>query len=149
MKMNKLLLCLLGALALGGCTSMSVNHIDSAKLKTETICIEDNPKVTIPDFNRYLEHGFARHQIQTRTYGLGIVPDTCPYTLKYTALRSWDFTTYLSFVRLELFTPSQEKAADVEWTQGGAALNKWRSSESKVYDLIDQLLNMRKEPKTN
>ncbi|MNI96349.1 hypothetical protein D3C73_1547730 [compost metagenome] len=46
---------------------------------------------------------------------------------------------YLSQVKLELFE-KEDSIAVVNWQQGSGALNKWRSSQGKVYYLVDELL---------
>ena len=144
---NLLILCLLGfSLVLSGCGSMNIKSLPLTALNQEKIiCIEDNPKVIVPAFDEYLKEAFNKHNIKTRFFEKGKVPETCEYRLNYLALRSWDMGTYLSKVKLELFNNKEEQVGLVDWRQNDFALNKWRSTESKVNDLVDQLLD--KAPK--
>ena len=138
---------LLTVLGLVGCGSMAVKPTSVSNLQqANQVCIEDNPKVTVPAFDEYLKEGFARHQIKTKIYDKGSVPDACELTLHYVAFRSWDMGTYLSVVKLELLDKNDDVVGLVDWRQNDFALNKWRSDKGKVYDLVDQLLN--KAPKS-
>lgn len=139
-------LFLIGVLGLAGCSSISVKPVSVSAIKqAPELCVEENPKVTVPEFNTYLTEAFLNHKIGTRFYKSGEVPSTCIYKLNYVAYRSWDIAMYLSQVKLEMF--EQDKLiAEVNWKQGSGALNKWRSTKGKVDDLVGELLG---EAKTN
>ncbi|MDN5511167.1 Sbal_3080 family lipoprotein [Acinetobacter sp.] len=144
--MKKLLLIGLVGVSLVGCGSMSVKPLSLSNLNQgQLICIEDNPKVTVPAFEEYLKEAFGRHNIKTRLFANGTVPDTCEYKLNYVALRSWDMGIYLSKVKLELLNSKDEQVALVDWRQNDFALNKWRNDQGKVYDLVDQLIEKKKK----
>ena len=86
-----------------------------------------------------LEEDFARHGISTQ-----VISDsrTCEYVLTYTALRSWDLTVYLSHAELHLFRNGRQ-IASAEYHlngKGGLALTKFKSTESKMDGVMDQLL---------
>ena len=46
---------------------------------------------------------------------------------------------YLSQIKLDLFE-GDKQIAELNWKQGSGAINKWRSTEGKVFDAVDQLL---------
>lgn len=139
-------LFLIGVLGLAGCSSISVKPVSLSAIKqAPELCIEDNPKVTVPEFNTYLTEAFLSHKVNTRIYDKGTISPECKYKLNYVAYRSWDIAMYLSQVKLEMF--EQDKLiAEVNWKQGSGALNKWRSTKGKVDDLVGELLG---EAKTN
>jgi len=138
--MKKILIAVLAGVGLVGCSSINVKTVPANTIKqASALCIEDNPKVTVPEFNTYLKEAFLRHEINTRLYDKGTVPADCKYKLNYVAYRSWDLAMYLSKVKLELLE-KEDSIAIVNWQQGSGALNKWRSSQGKVYDLVDELL---------
>ena len=138
--MKKLLLAGVLGLGLVGCSSVSVKTIPVGTIKqAPQLCIEENPKVTVPEFNTYLKDAFSRHEINTRLYDNGAVSDECRYKLSYVAYRSWDIAIYLSQIKLDLFE-GDKQIAELNWKQGSGAINKWRSTEGKVFDAVDQLL---------
>lgn len=127
-----------------GCTTITVNHADQAAVQSiKHICIESNPKVIVPSFESILQSSFVRHGITSQIYEQGRKPESCSYTLKYSATRSWDFVTYMTDADLNL--QSSDKTISVAKFhlkgKGGFDLSKWRSTESKINDLVDQLLN--------
>ncbi|QQV08827.1 Sbal_3080 family lipoprotein [Acinetobacter johnsonii] len=138
--MKKLLIAGVLGLGLVGCSSVSVKTIPVGTIKqAPQLCIEDNPKVTVPEFNTYLKDAFSRHEINTRLYDKGAVSAECRYKLNYVAYRSWDIAMYLSQIKLDLFE-GDKQIAELNWKQGSGAINKWRSTEGKVFDAVDQLL---------
>lgn len=138
--MKKVFIAGLAGLGLVGCSSINVKTVPVGTIKqAPELCIEDNPKVTVPEFNTYLKEAFLRHDINTRLYEKGTVSAECKYKLNYVAYRSWDIAMYLSQAKLELFEKNNSIAV-VNWKQGSGALNKWRSSQGKVYYLVDELL---------
>lgn len=130
------------ALLLAGCTAVRVQPVDpSANLKH--VCIEDNPKVTVPNFLQVVRDGFTRHGISTEVYS-GEAPAACTAILRYTALRSWDVTTYLSHAELSLETRTGDRIASAEYhlnAKGGFSLMKWQSVKTKMDPVIDELLS--------
>lgn len=144
--MKKILLVGILGFGLIGCSSIAVKPTSVSTLQKSPVCIEDNPKVIVPNFNDYLEDAFQRHQIKTRIYDKNQLPESCEYKLNYVAYRSWDLAMYLSQIKLDLFK-GEEQIAEVDWKQGSGAINKWRNSESKVFDAVDELLGEAKKNK--
>jgi len=126
--------------ALSGCTAVSVRPVEPAA-QLKHVCIENNPKVTVPGFLDVIKEGFERHGISTETYSAA-TPENCEYTLNYTARRSWDFVPYLSVAELDLRKNGTEIAsADYHLRmKGGLSLMKWKGTKSKMDPVIDELL---------
>jgi len=123
-----------------GCTAIDVKQVDSSH-NIDHVCIEDNPKVIVGDFASTVEDVFHGHGITTEVYS-GEMPGNCVFKLTYTALRSWDFSPYLSHAELRLFK-GRERIGYAEYHlkgKGGFALNKWASVESKMTPVVNQLL---------
>lgn len=108
----------------------------------QSVCIVENPKVTVPDFVAILRDGLSRHDIATSVVS-NERASACQVTLTYTALRSWDFATYLSHAELRLWSGGQQiGSADYHLrNKGGFALNKWASTRSKMDPVIDRLVS--------
>ena len=69
-------------------------------------------------------------------------PRNCEYVLSYTARRSWDITTYMSTASLSL-TRNGRSVASANYRlrgKGGMSLTKFKSTESKLDDIMDELL---------
>lgn len=126
--------------AFSGCTTITVRPIDSG-VTLKHVCIKENPQVTIPGFITVLEDGFDRHGISTQIFS-GPPPAECEYILTYTALRSWDFKTYLTEAELRLEKDGKRVGAAQYHLKGkgGLSLVKWSSVKSKMNPVIDELL---------
>ncbi|WGL16971.1 Sbal_3080 family lipoprotein [Microbulbifer bruguierae] len=123
-----------------GCTAIDVKQVDSSH-QIDHVCFENNPKVIVADFVSTVEDVFHDHHITTEVYS-GRKPEHCNFKLTYTALRSWDFSPYLSHAELRLFK-GRERIGYAEYHLnggGGFALNKWASVESKMTPVVNQLL---------
>jgi len=127
-------------LALVGCTSIQVQPIDRS-VNLKHVCIQDNPKVVVADFVTVLRDGFDRHGISTEVFS-GSTPERCEYILTYTALQSWDVSTYLSYAELRMESKGR-KIASAEYRlrgKGGLSLMKWQGTKAKMDPVIDELL---------
>lgn len=125
---------------ISGCTSISVNQINKSH-NIQHVCLEENKKVIVNGFVQVIEDGFQNHQITTEVYS-GPRPRHCIYKLTYTALRSWDFTPYLSHAELHLYK-NNSKIGYAEYHlngKGGFSLMKWASVKSKMTPVINELL---------
>lgn len=123
------------------CTSIQVQPLDPS-LSVSKVCIEKNSKVLVSDFLDVLKTGFNRHNIDTQVFAEK-APDACQAILTYTALRSWEFTPYLSVAELWLHDQSGELIAHAKYHlkgKGGLSLTKWAGTESKMIPVIDKLL---------
>ena len=127
-------------LALSACTSISVQPVDPA-LNVQHVCIQENTAVIIDDFVEYLQDDFARYGITTEVIG-NQRPRHCEYVLSYTARRSWDMTPYMSTADLTL-TRNGHRIGSANYYlkgKGGFSLSKYASTESKLDNVVDQLL---------
>ena len=134
------ILCVTAAFAITACTSMSVQPVDP-DLQVRHVCIQENPAVIIDGFVEYLQDDFERHGITTEVIGTQR-PRHCEYVLSYTARRSWDIAAYMSTASVSL-TRNGRSVASVNWRlkgKGGMSLTKFKGTESKLDDIIDQLL---------
>lgn len=123
-----------------GCTSIQVQPLERSANLTH-ICIKENPKVIVSDFLTVLRDGFDRHGISSVVFN-GEIPAGCEYVCTYTALQSWDFSTYLSHAELRLESKGR-KVAYAEYHlngKGGLSLMKWQGTKTKMDPVIDELL---------
>ncbi|PTU31594.1 Sbal_3080 family lipoprotein [Stenotrophobium rhamnosiphilum] len=123
-----------------GCTSVTVRPVDQS-LGIKHICIKENPKVQVNDFIEVIRDGFDRHGISSQVFD-SAQPQNCEYLLTYTALRSWDFSPYLSHAELRL-EKDYKQVAYAEYHlkgKGGLSLTKWAGTKSKMDPVIDELL---------
>lgn len=125
---------------LSACTSINVQPVDPA-LNVRHVCIQENPAVIIDDFVEYLQDDFARYGITSEVIG-NQRPRHCEFVLSYTARRSWDMTPYMSTADLTL-TRNGYRVGNANYYlkgKGGFALTKYASTESKLDNVVDQLL---------
>jgi len=126
--------------ALTGCTAVTVKPI-SADNRVEHICIQQNPRVTVKDFVPVMQEGFNKHGISSQLV-TGSLPAGCEFSATYTALRSWDFATYLSEAQIDIQRDGREIASANYHlrAKGGLTLTKFADTRSKILPVIDELL---------
>lgn len=143
-KFTKFCVLIVASSVFAGCTLIQVNNATGFNPDSiSQVCIIDNPKVIIKDFNQIVERSFARYDIQAKTYKDSDNLSLCQTNLNYTALRSWDFAPYMVSAQFNLLQNGRQvsEASFKLKGNGGMALNKWRSTETKINELVDQLLN--------
>ncbi|WP_089604987.1 Sbal_3080 family lipoprotein [Acinetobacter piscicola] len=132
------------ALTLNACTSIQVKNNDGFQPQSvKQICVIHNSKVTIDGFEQSIIRSFRRYNINARIYPENSKPVMCETTMNYTALRSWDFVTYLTYAKFTLMKQGRI-VSEAEFRlkgKGGLALNKWRSTDTKVDELVEQLVD--------
>lgn len=146
--MKKLLIAGMVTFGLAGCTSIQINNATGFNPNSiKQVCVIHNPKVVIKDFDKLIEKSFARYDIQATTYKETDNLNFCQTMLNYTALRSWDMAPYMVSAQFNLIQNGRQvsEASFRLKGNGGLALNKWRSTETKINELVDQLLE--KTPK--
>jgi hypothetical protein len=123
-----------------GCTSIQVQPINSS-LSPNKICIEENPKVVVGDFLDVVKNRIEYHGINTEIYEKEI-PEDCEYTMIYTALKTWDMSTYMHHAELRL-EKNGNKVGYAEYHlkgKGGLSFNKWKGTKAKMDPVVDELL---------
>lgn len=142
--MKKILAVGLVGIGMVGCTSIQINNATGFNPESiRQVCIVDNPKVVIKDFNQIVERSFNRYNINAKTYKDTDNLSFCQTTLNYTATRSWDMAPYMVAAQFNLLQNGRQvsEASFKLRGNGGLAPNKWRSTETKINELVDQLLN--------
>lgn len=131
-------------LALTGCTNVNVEPV-APQYKISQLCTEENPKVVVGDFVDGLQTLLRKHNIESRLYAAPI-PSSCEYRLTYTAIRSWDFSPYLSDASVRLFKGDQQIGfGQYHLTgEGGFDPSKVAPVEEKMGPVINQLLGQNK-----
>lgn len=126
-------------IVLSGCTSVEVKRADPAT-GMRHVCIEENPRVTVPDFLTVLRDGIDRNGLSSEVYREQR-PAHCEFVLTYTALRSWDLGTYLSHAELRIERDGRQLASAQYHLRGkgGFSLTKWQGVETKMNPVIDEL----------
>lgn len=145
--MKKILAIGILGISITGCTSIQVKNSEGFQPQAvKQICVINNPKVIIAGFNDSIVRSFARYNINARIYPETSKPTLCETTMDYTALRTWDVVTYMSYAKFTLMKEGRI-VSEAEFRlkgNGGLALNKWRSTDTKIDELVDQLI----DPKT-
>ncbi|WP_338523941.1 Sbal_3080 family lipoprotein [Pseudomonas batumici] len=131
-------------LALTGCTTVKVEPIDR-KYHISTLCIEENPAVVAGDFVDGLQTLLRQHNIKSQLY-VRPVPSNCEYRMSYTAIRSWDFSAFLSDAQVWLYKGDQQIGfAQYHLVgEGGFDPSKVGTVEEKMAPVINQLLGQTK-----
>jgi hypothetical protein len=125
---------------LAGCTSMDVRPI-AASANVDKVCIRFNEEVNVEDFLSVMQEDFFDHGITSVVFQ-DQKPSGCPFTLKYTVDRSWDFVPYMVDAML---TVSRDQTfigmAHYHMAgSGGLSFVKWAGTHSKIDPVIDELL---------
>jgi hypothetical protein len=123
---------------LSACTSIKVDPV-SSEYNVSHVCIERNPKVLVREFLPVVEGRMQYHGITTQVVDGPL--SSCEYRLTYTALRSWDFTPYLSHAELRLYKGYRQISYGEFHLngKGGLALTKFDSVETKMTPVVDQM----------
>ncbi|WP_336165531.1 Sbal_3080 family lipoprotein [Acinetobacter ursingii] len=138
--MKKIILGLC-SVGLASCTSVQVKPVASNEINAiDQICIVSNPAVTIDNFVSVIEKRIQYNGIRTIILNAEDARK-CKYQLTYSARRSWDGVTYLSWAELKLYKNSYP-IGDAEYRlkgKGGLSLTKWQSVETKMNPVVDEL----------
>jgi hypothetical protein len=104
------------------------------------VCIQQNPKVQVDDFVPVLRDGLSRHGVSSEVFA-GQAPEHCEFIVTYTALRSWDFSPYLSHAEIRV----ERSGLQIGYGEfhlrgkGGYSMYKWQDTKTKMDPVIDQL----------
>lgn len=135
---NRCFIVVAAAAILFGCTiTQNVKPVKSGNIGL--ICIENNQKVLMDGFLPELEDLVRLRGHETMHY-TGSTPAGCSHTLKYTANWHWDMAMYLSYAKLDVYQGSKSVGnAIYDARSGGANMNKFGSTRSKIAPLVAQL----------
>ena len=131
-----------------GCESMDVKPLPYDG-NIGVVKIIDNPKVLVGDFVGVMETCFSEHGIRTRQVDEFYTPRANEYWLKYTALQSFDFVTYLSVADVWIYRNGELMAKghwQLDWN-GGITLSKFDGTETKMRPFFAELLKNYKKGK--
>jgi len=135
---NKVLVPLLSAAVLSGCAIRQ--QVQPAPADLREICIVENSGVRA---------GFVdslRRTLTERGYRVRMLPstarlDTCPVTATYSARWNWDLALYMSYAEIRIYRDLQQVGSAVyDATRGSGNLNKFIDAETKIRELVQQLL---------
>ena len=125
---------------LSGCTSVSI-IAPREYHDIQHVYIRENQKVIVGEFIGVLRDGFSRHGISSEVVDpYEKVEDG--YVVTYTALQTWDVSTYLSHAEIRI-EKNNRIIASAEYHlkgKGGLSLTKWASVKSKIDPVIDELI---------
>jgi hypothetical protein len=81
------------------------------------------------------------HDIATQVYS-GDKPEVCEYSLRYIAYQKWDFSMVLTSAQLSIYKDDKKIGSAEYKLHAGGLLNptKYKSNESKIEPLVDQLV---------
>ena len=122
------------------CTSVEVQHVQSASKPVSLVYIERNPDASDDALLGIIEVGLQRRGIETKIVSNEPVPESA-FVLTYSASNGWDLTTYLKHAELRLKEGNRLVASAVYHHRGGYGLNKYASTESKITPVVSQLLS--------
>lgn len=133
---------------LTGCESMDVKPLPYDE-NIGVVKILDNPKVIVGDFVDVMEDCFSARGIKTWEVDEFYTPRTGEYWLKYTALQSFDFVTYLSVADVWIYKNGELMAHghwQLDW-KGGLTFSKFDSTKEKMEPFFGELLKNYKKNK--
>jgi hypothetical protein len=128
---------LLLALALSGCSI--TKSIDPIKAEVSQVCVLDNPKVLMDEFQPELQRQIEEKGFPTKAYR-GARPADCSHHLEYTANWQWDMAMYLTYAEMRVYDRKGLAGQAVyNARNGGGRLDKFGRTAEKIRPLIDEL----------
>lgn len=129
-------------LLIGGCATTQITPMQfSKKGGVQRICIKHNPKVIVQNFEEIITSRLEHHDILVQVYD-GEKPEQCEYSLRYVAYQKWDISMVLTRAEISIYRDERKIGSAEYKLHAGGLLNptKYKSNESKIEPLIDQLL---------
>ena len=128
---------LLLALALSGCSI--TKSIDPIKAEITQVCVLDNPKVFMDEFQPELQRQIEEKGFPTKVYS-GARPADCSHHLEYTANWQWDMAMYLTYAEFRVYDRMGLAGQAVyNARNGGGRLDKFGRTAEKIRPLLDEL----------
>lgn len=125
-------------LALTGCSiTQTVDPIKATNVSQ--VCVLDNPKVLMDDFQGELQRQIQAKGLATKQYS-NARPADCSHYLEYTANWGWDMAMYLTYAEMRVYDHEGLAGQAVyDARRGGGRLDKFGRTAEKIHPLIDQL----------
>lgn len=129
--------CLALLLALTGCSITQT--IDPVKTPVSQVCVLDNPKVLMDEFQPEMQRQIEAKGFPTKVYS-GARPADCSHHLEYTANWQWDMAMYLTYAELSVYDRTGLAGQAIyDARRGSGRLDKFGKTAEKLKPLIDQL----------
>ena len=125
-----------------GCNTYDVRALKYDPAMKEVVVV-NNPEVRVSDFEDVLADAFGQRGVAVRREESGYKAAAGEYVVSYTALQSWDFTTYLSDAKVWVNKGNlQQGCGHYHHVGENMSLSfwKWQSTETKMMPLYDALL---------
>lgn len=116
------------------------------RFEFDSICIEYNREVAIPDFVLVVQNRLNQLKIANKLYAPSAISSSCGMVLRYTATRSWsshftssDKQSYLSEAELNLQQGGQV-ISQARYQVSRLGYEKWSSTAAKLSSVVDTLV---------
>ncbi len=138
--MKKILICLGIVACLSACGGPNIKITPVPEQENiESICIVHNPNVAIDEFESDMASNLMALDIKSRRVLSS--NQQCPYTLDYSARKSWDFTTYIGSMDF-MVSKDNELIGLASYKQSNNFhLNKWGQAEEAMREIFRELFN--------
>lgn len=139
--MKKILTCfgIIACLSACGGPNIKVAPVPEQENIT-SICIIHNPKVAINGFENDIASNLATLNI--KSYRISSLSNQqCPYTLDYSARKSWDWTPYIGSMDF-MVSKDNELIGSASYKQSNNFnLSKWGQAEDAMSEMFIELFN--------
>ena len=110
---------------------------------SDEICIQKNPDVR-QGFLAEVEKVLTEKQIKYRVLEQLDAAQQCEWTATYTANWAWDLALYMVYAEIKVFHQGRlDGEAIYDARRGGANMNKFIDAESKIRELIEELIKQK------
>lgn len=123
--------------ALTGCSI--TKSVEPIKAPVSQVCVLDNPKVLMKEFQPELQRQIEEKGFPTKVY-TGSRPDDCSHHLEYTANWYWDMAMYLTYAEMRVYDlRGLAGKAVYDARRGSGRLDKFGRTAEKIRPLVDEL----------
>lgn len=138
--MKRFLLCFGIIICLSACAGPNIKVSPIPEQENITsICIVHNPKVAVNGFEGDIASNLTALNIKSRRVLSS--NQQCPYTLDYSARKSWDFTPYIGSMEF-MVSKDDELIGSASYKQGNNFnLSKWGQAEEAMSEMLRELFN--------
>lgn len=139
--MIKILLTITISLLISACSIQQT--VEQANLPNQAeLCIVKNIDVR-EGFLTEFKASLNRKSIPYRVVKHSLIPHNCTWKATYTARWSWDLALYMSYAEIKIFHHNKlDGRAVYDSTKGSANLGKFIDAESKIQDLVNELIQV-------